>query len=212
MNTHAEAGDTCNKPQGDWKVIHERCVLGEGDSDLHHYRLSSEQAGIKGDFKQVAGPLSFATYKSGMLYYHGGASLQECVVPVITVKLDGSKDSQVSVEKFKVAINYKNGAKRITTRMPVVALTLQTEDMFSVDAQVEVLLEAHNKKGEVVGEAKTGGLVNTATGTIMMTPDNEQKITLKMDMEFEGKFILKAFNPSTMAVYEQIELETDYTV
>lgn len=212
MNTHAEAGDTCNKPQGDWKVIHERCVLGEGDSDLHHYHLSSEQAGIKGDFKQVAGPLSFATYKSGMLYYHGGASLQECVVPVITVKLDGSKDSQVSVEKFKVAINYKNGAKRITTRMPVVALTLQTEDMFSVDAQVEVLLEAHNKKGEVVGEAKTGGLVNTATGTIMMTPDNEQKITVKMDMEFEGKFILKAFNPSTMAVYEQIELETDYTV
>lgn len=59
---------------------------------------------------------------------------------------------------------------------------------------------------------KPGGLVNTATGTIMMTPDNEQKITLKMDMEFEGKFILKAFNPSTMAVYEQIELETDYTV
>ena len=212
MNTHAAAGDTCSKPSGDWKVVHERCLLGEGDNDINHYQLSAEQAGIKGDFKQLTGPLSFATYKSGMLYYHGGASIQECVVPVITVKLDASKDSQVSVEKFKVSLNYKNGAKRITTRMPVVDLTLQTEDIFSFDAEVEVLLEAHDKKGNVVGEAKTGGIVNTATGTIIMTPNNEQKVTLRMDMEFEGKFILKALNPSTMAVYEQIELETDYAV
>lgn len=212
MNTHAAAGDTCGKPQGDWKVVHERCLLGEGDSDINHYQVSAEQAGIKGDFRQLAGPLSFATYKSGMLYYHGGASLQECVVPVITVKLDTSKDNQVSVEKFKVNLNYKNGAKRITTRMPVVALTLETEDIFTLDAEVEVLLEAHDKKGNVVGEAKTGGMVNTATGTILLTPDNEQKVTLKMDMEFEGSFTLKALNPSTMAVYEQIELETDYTV
>jgi len=31
-------------------------------------------------------------------------------------------------------------------------------------------------------------------------------------MEFEGKFKVKALNPTTMAVYCQVELETDYTV
>ena len=30
--------------------------------------------------------------------------------------------------------------------------------------------------------------------------------------EFEGKFVLKALNPVTMALYASLELETDYAV
>jgi hypothetical protein len=33
-----------------------------------------------------------------------------------------------------------------------------------------------------------------------------------MDLEFEGKFTLKAFNPITMTAYASITLETDYAV
>jgi hypothetical protein len=33
-----------------------------------------------------------------------------------------------------------------------------------------------------------------------------------MQMEFEGKFKVKALNPTTLAVYAQLELETDYAV
>jgi hypothetical protein len=151
-----------------------------------------------------------ASYKSGMLYYHGGASLQEAVVPVITAKLEPQQ--QPELEQAKVILSYKNGAKRITTYLPVITLNIETQDLFSQASDFEILLEAHNRKGDVVGEAKSGGAVNPATGTITLKPGSEVQITLKMHMDFEGKFKIKALDPSTMATYCQLELETDYTV
>ena len=54
--------------------------------------------------------------------------------------------------------------------------------------------------------------VNPATGTIMLKPGEQMKIPLKMHIEFEGKFKVKALNPTTLKAYSQIDLETDYTV
>ncbi|WOG28765.1 PglZ domain-containing protein [Endozoicomonas sp. 8E] len=210
MNTHAQAGDTIGKPSGDWLTIHERCLLGDGSVDSNHYELSTEKVGIRSNMAKLAGPRTMASYRSGMLYYHGGASLQECVVPVITVKLEASK--QTAIEQAKVVLNYKNGAKRITTRMPVLEIAVETDDMFSTGSDFEILLEAQDKNGNVVGEAKPGGEVNPATGTITLKPGNKVPITVKMQVEFEGKFKIKALNPSTMATYCQLDLETDYTV
>lgn len=210
MNTHAQAGDTCNKLPGDWLNIHERCLLGDGAADQHHYAIATDKAGIRSDMAKLAGPLTMASYKAGMLYYHGGASLQECVVPVITLQLDAP--DQAPMEQANVVLSYKNGAKRTTTRMPVMDIAVETQDMFSVGSDFEILLEAHDKSGNVVGEAKPGGAVNPATGTITLKPGNKIQITLKMQLEFEGKFKVKALNPSTMAAYCQLDLETDYTV
>lgn len=210
MNTHAQAGDTCNKLSGDWLNIHERCLLGDGVADKHHYAISTDKAGIRSDMAKLAGPLTMASYKAGMLYYHGGASLQECVVPVITLQLDAP--DQAPIEQASVVLGYKNGAKRITTRLPVMEIAVETQDMFSVGSDFEILLEAHDKNGNVVGEAKPGGAVNPATGTITLKPGDKTQITLKMQLEFEGKFKVKALNPSTMAAYSQLDLETDYTV
>lgn len=210
MNTHAQAGDTCNKLSGDWLNIHERCLLGDGAADQHHYAITTDKAGMRSDMAKLAGPLTMASYKAGMLYYHGGASLQECVVPVITMQLD--LPDQMPMEKASVVLSYKNGAKRITTRLPVMDVAVETQDIFSVDSDFEILLEAHDKNGNVVGEAKPGGAVNPATGTITLKPGDKTQITLKMQLEFEGKFKVKALNPSTMAAYSQLDLETDYTV
>jgi len=137
-------------------------------------------------------------------------SLQECVVPVISLQL--SRVDQPKVQKANVVVSYKNGAKRITTRLPVIDLSIETEDMFSVEDEFEILFEAQTKNGDVVGEAKAGGVVNPATGTITLRPGDKAKVTLRMQLEFEGKFKVKALNPTTMAVYCQLELETDYTV
>jgi len=211
MNTHAGPGDTCTKPAGNWVNIHERSLLGEGQTDLRHYCLNIEKAGIKGDFKYFAGPLSLASYKSGRLYCHGGCSLQECIVPVIQLKLINVVEKPIGEALIK--ISYKVGARRITTRVPVVDITAETTNpLFASDKDFEILLEAHDKKGNVVGEAKPGGIVNPATGTITLKPGQKVQVTLKMSMEFEGKFRIKALNPTTMTAYDQLELVTDYTV
>lgn len=210
MNTHAGPGDTCSKLPGDWVNIHERSLIGNGVPDNKHFCIQTEKAGIKGDFQFFAGPLSLASYKSGMLYYHGGCSLQECIVPVI--QLNFKKQLAPDGNDVSIELNYKNGAKHITTRLPVIEVSANSQSLFSVDKDYEVLLEAHSKKGEIVGEAKRGGVVGASTGTLSLLAGERVQVTMKMNLGFEGKFTIKAFNPTTMTVYDQLELVTDYTV
>jgi hypothetical protein len=142
-------------------------------------------AEIRGDFTQLAGPRSMSPYRAGQLYLHGGASLQEAVVPVIELRLDTAMDE--APPAITVRLNYKEGAKRITTRLPVLKIAVDGGSLFSGSSAVEVLIEAHDKLGNVVGEPKPGGGLNPATGTISL-------------------------RPGALTTYDRIDLETDYTV
>jgi hypothetical protein len=182
--------------------------------------MNAEHLGIRGDFARAALPRSMAPYRAGYLYFHGGASLAEAVVPVLIARLDTVAASEAP--KVKVALSYRNGATRITTRIPVIEIELlgkdtQTGDLFSADystAQggVELLIEAQDAKGEVIGEPRPGVEVNPANRAVTLLPGQRKQIALGMDPDFEGKFTLKALNPVTLASYGVIKLETDYTV
>ena len=209
LNAQAEAGDVCVKPQGKWRVnAHDRMMLGDGSADGHSLLVSAEKVGIRGDFSQAALPRSMAPYRSGHLYFHGGASLAEAVVPVLVARLDTAAHAERS--KVLVELSYKNGAKRITTRLPVIEVIL-VADMFSQDISVEILLEAQDSKGNVVGEPRPGGDVNPATRTMTLMPGQRKQIAMRMDDEFRGKFSVKTLNPTTLATYSSLPLETDYT-
>jgi hypothetical protein len=210
LNAHAEPGDICAKPPGSWLTVHDRSLLGDGAADANNFVIAAEKVGIRGDFSRFAGPRSMAPYRRGLLYFHGGASLQEAVVPVITVRLRQAKQPEVS--KASVVLSYRNGAKRITTRLPVVSLMVETSDIFSLHSDFEILLEAQDRKGKIVGEAKPGGLVNAATGTVTLKPGQLEQVTVRLDPDYEGKFTLKALNPVTMTAYATLDLETDYAV
>jgi len=210
INNQAESGDVCPKPAGDWFLTHERIALGSGNANDHHFAMPSNQAGVRGDFSHIAGPNTMAAYSKGKLYFHGGASLQECVVPVMEVKL--KKLAQPSLQQAEVKLIYKKGAKTITSRRPVIEVQLIGTDMFSQAESFEILIEAQRKGGEVVGEAKVGGVVNAATRTVSLQYGESQKVTLIMDEDFEGTFEIKALNPNTLAEYAKIKLKTDYMV
>jgi hypothetical protein len=200
----------CVKPQGNWLNAHDRSLLGDGAADAHSFAVSAERISIRGDFATFAGPRSMAPYRAGKRYFHGGVSLQEAVVPVITARLEAA--AQPDVKHASVTLKYKNGATRITTRLPVIDVSLDNGNLFSMGAEFEILLEAHDRRGNVVGEAKAGGPVNPATGTLALKPGERVQVPLKMQLEFEGKFKVKALNPTTMATYDSLDLQTDYTV
>ncbi len=111
-----------------------------------------------------------------------------------------------------MAMSYKNGAKAITRRMPVIDLAVETANLFSNENEFEILLEAHNSKVEVVGEEKAGGAVNPATVTLSLKPGDTVQVKIKMQMDFEGKFKIKALHPTTYTVYCQLDLTTEYAV
>lgn len=221
LNAQAGAGDVCAKPQGNWPInAHDRLWLGDGVEDSHNLVISTMKLGIRGDFAQAAMPRSMAPYRCGHLYFHGGASLAEAVVPVLVARL--KPDSHTPARKLKVVLSYKHGASRITTRIPVIELELlprdgQTTDLFADDdsaalAGIEVLLEARDRHGNVVGEARPGGDVNPATGTLVLPPGKRLQVAIRMEPDFEGKFRLVVLNPSTLASHASLNLETDYPV
>ena len=55
------------------------------------------------------------------------------------------------VKQAMVTPPYKNGATRITTRLPVIEVSLDYGNLFAVEAEFEILLEAHDRRGQVVG-------------------------------------------------------------
>ena len=213
LNAQAEAGDVCTKPMGHWPVTaHDRMALGAGADlpDSHNLVLAANRLGIEAQgFTQVALPRSLAPYRAGHLYFHGGLSMQEAVVPVLVARLQRADEHDQT--QAKVQLSYKNGAKRITTQVPVFDISLVSVGLFSHGAGVEILLEAQDKAGNVVGEARPGGDVNPATRTLMLQPGEAKKIVLRMAPEYRGKLTVKALNPTTLAKLAAIDLETDYT-
>lgn len=209
LNLLVQAGDAISKPHGDWVNEHERLLLGQGSGDASNFVMSAPMAGIRGDFPHIAGPRGLVPYRSGMVYFHGGASLQELILPLIVVRLEEEKQDYRTPD---VKISYKNGSKRITTRLPVMDISLQDLGLFGQEADLEILLEAHDPKGNVVGEARSGGRVNPATGTISLKAGERLQVTIKMQAEYEGKFSVKALNPTTLTTYCKVDLETDYVV
>lgn len=209
LNSHAEAGDVCAKPQGLWRVsAHDRMLLGTGTGDSNSIVLPANKVGIRGDVAQVAMPKSMAPYSAGHLYFHGGASLAEAVVPVLIVRLDAGEEP--GTRKAVVTLTYKNKATRVTTRIPVVDVVLEPDDLFAQATGIEVLLEAQDSKGNVVGEPRPGPDVNAATRTVALLPGERMSIAMRMDEEFRGKLTIKALNPTTLVSYGSLALETDY--
>jgi hypothetical protein len=215
LNAHAEDGDTCIKPTGEVQyAAHDRLLLGnlaKGNSkDNHSVILSADKLGIRGSFAQAAFPRTMAPYSAGYRYFHGGLSLTEAIVPVLKIQLTTAKVTSNS--EFQVHLSYKkNNPKSITTRLPAFTLSLDA-GIFTQSVPCEVLLEAQDAKGNVVGEPRISTDLNPTTRTIALTHGESKQIVLKMDTDFEGKFTVKAMNPVTLTAYAKLELTTDYTV
>jgi len=47
---------------------------------------------------------------------------------------------------------------------------------------------------------------------VTLMPGQRKQVTMRMDPDFEGKFTIKALNPTTLTMFTSIKLETDYTV
>jgi len=211
LNAQAEAGDVCSKPSGNWQyTAHDRMMLGNGTADAHNLVLPTDKLSIRSNADQIALPKTMAPYKAGHLYFHGGASLAEAIVPVLLVRLE-SEEPQ-NLEQFQVELSYKKGSKRITTRLPRINVSLGG-NLFAQSSSCEILLEAQDPQtGDVVGEPRPSEDVNPATRTITLFPNDTKQIVLRMDATFEGKFVVKALDPNTLRTYASLNLETDYTV
>lgn len=90
LNLKVSAGDKCNKPEGHWVSTHERFLLGDGHPDAANVVMPSEHLGIKTNARYAAFPRALCAYQAGRKYFHGGVSLAEAVVPIMTLHFSQS--------------------------------------------------------------------------------------------------------------------------
>jgi hypothetical protein len=204
------AGNVAPRPSGTWLVEKSRCMLGQGQADSANIVMKRGELGIPGDFKDFAAPKTLVPYSRGQIYYHEGLSLQECVLPCLTVRLEVADKKVKKSALPRLTLTYRQGkSDRITMLRPVVDLAWPQGSLISEENEIEVTIEAVDSKGKIVGWVGAGQSVNPATGGVRIQPGAALAVGLSMEADFSGNFTVRVLD-STNVLLAELKLKTGY--
>lgn len=205
-----QAGNVAQRPQGNWLIQKSRCLMGNGSGGGGSVVFNREQVGIPGDFQHYCVPRALVPYVRQHLYYHEGLSLQECVLPCLTVNLVTQQSKRALPT---LTVTYKQGkTDKITTRRPVIDIAWPEASLFMEEEDIEISVEAFDSKGQPVGGVGSGPTVNPATQGVRIRPGQVVSISLRMEDHFAGTFTIRATDPTNHALVAELKLKTDYAV
>jgi hypothetical protein len=205
------AGNVAPRPSGNWLVEKSRCFLGQGKADSANLVMKRGELGIPGDFEDFAAPRTLVPYSRGQIYYHEGLSLQECVLPCLTVRLEAAEKKSRKAAPARLTLTYRQGkTDRITSLRPVVDLSWPQDELFTAEMGIEVAVEAADSKGNIVGWVGAGQSINPATGGVQIKPGSALAVGLKMAEDFSGNFTVRVLDPETNVLLAELKLKTGY--
>ncbi len=200
-------GDKVEKPQGKWALTKVRCLAGAGTEGKGTMCFRKEDLGVRGDLEHIVVPASLGAFKTGATFMHSGLSLQECIIPIVTVDLGAP--GKMAKASGHLQLQYRAGkTDRITTRRPMIEVVLFQPDMFG-DESLQFSLEAKAGK-KFVGQVAPSPNVDPATGLVTLEAGAAVKIPLRMEEDFQGEFTVTAVNPVTQMTFARLKLQTDY--
>jgi hypothetical protein len=204
------AGNAVGKPSGgDWKMNKDRALLGSGTGDTNSLVMAVADAGIRTHLEKIAVPRGMATYTAGVTYFHGGLSPQECILPLLDVRLKPSANT-AKAQPIDINLTYRGANSGvITTLMPSMELAYPAADLFG-PASVRLVLMAVDFAGATVGEAASSASVDPVSREINLERGKAIKVPLRLKEGFEGEFKVIATDPATGAAYVTIKLKTDF--
>jgi hypothetical protein len=182
-------------PGGKTADLHRRVWVGEGGtSDPSFVRTSLSSLGIDSEF-DIATPASFAIFKvpgGNLLYFHGGLSPQELIVPVVVL---GSR-AKISEPTTGIAWTLTPGTAKLTTRffsVQVAGVPSQSSLFGFEPPKVRIEVRANKKCVSVPVSASYG--FEDATGEVKL------KIAEQDDKRIEP-------NTVTVMINEEITQKT----
>lgn len=187
-------------PGGETVDLHRRCWIGRGGTTPPgSVRVSGAKLGYNSDLDFVF-PTSTSVFKSGgdLAYHHGGPSLQELVIPVITAKL--KVDGAVKVEKHAVTVGHDFDA--VTNRIFTIRIELggASKNLFENARALRPLVLSDDKpvaraalaNGAVLEDGRlTLGPGVQATVAFMLTDDEVKTVRIQvLDAETDAVLYL----------------------
>ncbi|MDC0935227.1 PglZ domain-containing protein [Pirellulales bacterium] len=188
------------KPGGDQVTLHRRCWAGRGGSNPPStVRITGSELGYTSDLDFVF-PTNTSVFKAGgdLAYYHGGLSLQELLVPVLTVRMPTAKEETTT----DVVITLSKLPQKIATR--IVSFRLSVDKTLFEEGEL-VVRPVLLHKGQHVGHA---GMVLDAehdplTHTVRIKSDTSCTVGIQLLRDDVDSVQIVVLDPNTDRILAQ---------
>lgn len=185
-------------PGGDTVELHRRCWIGRGGAtSAGCVRVPASSLGYASDLEFVF-PAATGVLKAGgdLAFNHGGPSLQELVIPVLTVRTKVRESARPSADPIEVS----GLPEAVTNRIFSVTLTYGAKQMLlgTTSIQVRPLLSAAGKQVGAVGMA-VDAQFDRATGTVKLEPNKPVTIAFLLSDESVASVHVVVQDPTTDA-------------
>ncbi|HEX9608116.1 MAG TPA: PglZ domain-containing protein [Gemmatimonadaceae bacterium] len=186
-----------DSPGGDQIELHRRCWIGRGGTTPPGcVRVSALALGYASNLEFVF-PVGCGVFKAGgdLAFHHGGPSLQELIIPVITVRLKVKESGKPTAGP----ITATGLPEAVTNRIFSVTIQLgQNLSFFSSAMLVRPLLVASGKQVGGVGMAIEAEL-DRATGCVKLQPGKPTTIAFLLSDESVPALRVVVQDPATDA-------------
>ncbi|MBN2413376.1 PglZ domain-containing protein [candidate division KSB1 bacterium] len=197
FGTELDPGNKVDAPGGNTCLLHRRVWIGQGGASHDSYiRVNENQLGLSGDLELVF-PRGIACFKApggNDIFFHGGISLQEMVIPVLSltkpkpVTTTGDAMFRVSMEK-----------KEITNRFFTLQIRYETADLFLPDTRRVHLDIEYDKKP--VGQIVTASYgLDPRSGDILLEKNKDNSIAVMLNEPIPPTLDLILSDTETLAV------------
>jgi hypothetical protein len=197
-----------DNPGGDTVGFHRRCWIGHGGTNPPGtVRVSGAELGYDTnlDFVLCSG---LGVFKSGggLSYHHGGLSLQEVVIPVLSLRIPARDSDSSSASDI---VNLSDVPDRLTNRTFGVTVSV-AGDLFDTEpVSFRVILVAGN---EQVGQAGmvVGGELDRSSGILRVMPGGEANVGVMLtrdDCESVRTIVLDPASDAVLAQSDDIPVQ-----
>jgi hypothetical protein len=185
-------------PGGNTVELHRRCWIGRGGATpAGCVRVPAISLGYASDLDFVF-PTATGVFKAGgdLAFHHGGPSLQELVIPVLTVRMRARESSPTSAGPVEASAV----PDAVTNRIFSVTFTYGAKQMLlgATDIQVRPLLMAAGKQVGSVGMA-VDAQFDRSTGTVNLEPNKAVTIAFILNDESATSLRVVVQDPTTDA-------------
>jgi hypothetical protein len=185
-------------PGGNTVELHRRCWIGRGGAtSAGCVRVSASSLGYASDLEFVF-PAATGVFKAGgdLAFHHGGPSLQELVIPVLTVRTKAREAARPSAGPIEAT----GLPDAVTNRIFSVTFTYGAKQMLlgATGIQVRPLLMAAGKQVGSVGMAVDAEF-DRATGTVKLEPNKPVTVAFLLSDESAASLRVLVQDPTTDA-------------
>lgn len=189
-----------DSPSGDTVDMHRRCWIGHGgNTPPGCLRVSGAELGYDTNLDFVF-PMGLGVFRTGggLSFHHGGVSLQEMVIPVVSLRMP-VQETQSPAGK---AAHLRGLPDKITNRTFGVRV-VSSGDLFTTEPlALRVILIAGSEQVGQAGMA-LGGEIDRSTAVLQMNPNSEANVGIMLTRDDCNSVRVVLLDPATDAVLDQ---------